>query len=147
MVCREMRDWRGAGDSRSCDDAVRRECSTQWMLYSLSAVLGVCCTRCLLYSVSAVLGVNSSSWHGGIERDDLTSCSCVMVELRTRMREMRGYGGNHHEKLGLRECHVQVNVPCPIQQVWVPIRRVITPIQGLPNPIRLVVPLISHIRL
>jgi len=25
-----------------------------------------------------------------------------MVELRTRKREMRGYAGNHHEKLGLK---------------------------------------------
>jgi len=25
-----------------------------------------------------------------------------MVDLRTRMREMRGDGGNHHEKLGLK---------------------------------------------
>ena len=25
-----------------------------------------------------------------------------MVELRTRKREMRGYGGDHHEKLGLK---------------------------------------------
>jgi len=36
-----------------------------------------------------------------MERVDFTSCSWVMVELRTRMREMRGDGGNHHEKLGL----------------------------------------------
>jgi len=43
-----MRNWLGAGDCRSRDDAV----------------VGV-----------AVLGVNSWSWHGEIERDDLTSCS------------------------------------------------------------------------
>ena len=29
MVCQEMRDWLGAGDSRSWDDAVRGVCSTQ----------------------------------------------------------------------------------------------------------------------
>jgi len=46
----------------------------------------------------------------------------------------------------LTEFHVQVNWPSPIQQVPVSIRWVITPIQGLPNPIRQVVPLISHIR-
>jgi hypothetical protein len=57
MVCREMRDW--LGDSRSWDDTVR----------------GVCGTQCMLYSVYAVLGVNSSSQHGEIESDDLTSCS------------------------------------------------------------------------
>jgi len=45
----------------------------------------------------------------------------------------------------LREFGVRVNLPSPIQQVRVPIRRVITPIPGLPNPIRQVVPLISLI--
>jgi len=34
----------------------------------------------MLYSVYAVLGVNSLSWHGEIERDDLTLCSAIMVE-------------------------------------------------------------------
>jgi hypothetical protein len=33
--------------------------------------------------------------------DDLTSCPYVMVQLRTRKSEMRRYGGNDHEKLGL----------------------------------------------
>jgi hypothetical protein len=46
MVCQEMRDWLGAGDSRSWDDAVCGVCSTQCMLYSVYAELGVCCTRC-----------------------------------------------------------------------------------------------------
>ena len=45
----------------------------------------------------------------------------------------------------LGEFRVWVNLPSPIQQVWVPIRRVITLIQGLPNPIWQVVPLISRI--
>jgi len=59
MVCREMRDWLGAGDSRSCHVqytvyAVLSVCCT-----SVYAVLGVCCTRCMLYLVYAVLGVNS----------------------------------------------------------------------------------------
>jgi len=63
--------------------------------------------------VYAVLGVNSLSWHGERERDDLTSCSKVMVELRTRMREMRGYGGNHHQKLELQIilCATQFSIP------------------------------------
>ena len=47
----------------------------------------------------------------------------------------------------LREFCVQVNVPSPIWQVQVPIRHVITPIRGLPNPLRQVVPLFSHIHL
>jgi len=38
-------------------------------------MLGWCSTRCILYSVYAVLGVDSWSWHGEMERDDLTSCS------------------------------------------------------------------------
>ena len=71
MVCRVMRDWLGAGDSRSWDDAVCGSWSTQCMLYSVYAVLGVClysvyaCTRCMLvlgvclYMVYTVLGVNS----------------------------------------------------------------------------------------
>jgi len=66
-----------------------------------------------------------------------------MVELSTRKWEI---GGNHHEKLGLREFRVQFNWPSPIRQVRVPIRREPTPIRGLPNPIGPVVPLISHIR-
>jgi len=30
----------------------------------------------MLHLVYAALSVNSLSWHGEIERDDLTSCSC-----------------------------------------------------------------------
>jgi len=45
----------------------------------------------------------------------------------------------------LREFPVRVNWVSPIRQAWVLIRCVITPIGGLPNPIRQVVPLISHI--
>jgi len=55
-----------------------------WMLYSVHA-----CTRCMLYLVYAGLGVNSWSWPGEIERDDLTVFSAMMVELWTRKREMR----------------------------------------------------------
>jgi hypothetical protein len=40
---------------------------------------------------------------GEMERDDFTLCSQVMVELITRMREIRGDRGNHDEKLRLRE--------------------------------------------
>jgi len=37
----------------------------------------------------------------------------MMVELRTRKREMRGYVGNHHEKLGLKiiSCARQFTIP------------------------------------
>jgi hypothetical protein len=51
-------------------------------------VRGVCCARCILYSEYAVLGVNSSSWYGEIERDDITLCSVMLVELCTRKREI-----------------------------------------------------------
>jgi len=84
--------------------AVLGVCCTRCMLYLVYAVLGVCCTRCMLYSVYAVLGecctqwilcsvyallgVNSWSWHSEIERDDLTFCSSMMVELWTRKRAM-----------------------------------------------------------
>jgi len=62
------------------------------------------------------------------------------------LRETRRDGAFHNEKLEIREFSVRVNIPSPIQHVQVLIRCVITPIEGLPNPIRQVVPLISHIR-
>jgi len=37
-----------------------------------------------------------------MERDNLTSCSQVMVELTTRQRKMIGDAGNHSERLGLK---------------------------------------------
>jgi len=76
---------------------------TRWMLYSVYVELGV-----FLYSVYAVLSVNSWSWHGEIERDDLTLCSAMMVQLWTRQREMGDEDGNDlentsgHEKSGVR---------------------------------------------
>jgi len=45
----------------------------------------------------------------------------------------------------LREFHLRVDLPSPIQQERVPIRHVITSIGGHPNSVRQVVPLISHI--
>jgi len=35
MVCCEIKDWLGAGDSRSGDDAVHSVCRTQCMPYSV----------------------------------------------------------------------------------------------------------------
>jgi hypothetical protein len=43
MVCQQMRDSLGAGESRCLDDAVCSVCSSQCMLYSVNAVHGVCC--------------------------------------------------------------------------------------------------------
>jgi hypothetical protein len=56
----------------------------------------------ILYLLCAVLNVESLSRYGVVEEDDLTSCSWVMVELSTRKREIRGAGGNRHERLGLK---------------------------------------------
>jgi len=70
-----------------------------------------------------------------------------MVELSTRNRQIRGDGGNHHEKLGLERISCGTQLTIPIRQVRVPIRRVITLIRGLLNPIRHIVLLISHSRL
>jgi len=66
-----------------------------------------------------------------------------MVELSTRKWEI---GGNLHEKLGLGEFRVWVNWPSPIRQVRVLIRRNLSPRRGLPNLMRQVIPVISHIR-
>jgi hypothetical protein len=51
MVCSEKRDWLGAGDSRSWDDAVCSVRGTQCMLYSVYTVVCVYCSLCMLYSV------------------------------------------------------------------------------------------------
>jgi len=94
-----MRDWLGAGDSRSRDDSVLGGCSARWTIYSLYAVLGV----------------NSASWHAEIERDDLTLFSQVIVELMMGKRDqmrweiiMRNWD--------VRVFRVLVNVLFPIRQ-------------------------------
>jgi len=48
-----------------------------------------------------------------MERDEITLCSYVTVELRTRKRQMRVDGGNHYEKLGLQRiaCASQSTIP------------------------------------
>jgi len=67
-----------------------------------------CRTQCMLYSVYAVLGVNSWSCHGEIERDDLTLCPAMMVEMWMRKREMGDEDENDvedksgYEKSGVR---------------------------------------------
>jgi len=48
------------------------------MLYSVYAVLGLCCTQCQLMIMT---------WRE-IDRDYLTLCSAMMVELWTRKRDM-----------------------------------------------------------
>jgi hypothetical protein len=128
MVRWELGDWLKSGDSRFWDDAVR----------------GIFSTQCVLYSVYAVLGGNSWWWPGEIVSHDLPSCSQVIVELKMIRREMRRYGTNHQDELGLRECLVWFILPFLMWQVHVCIWCVIKPIRGLPNPISHVVPLISH---
>jgi len=54
------------------------------------SIIGGCCSQCMLYSVYRILGANSWSRHGETQRDDLTLCSAIIVELWTRKREM-GY--------------------------------------------------------
>jgi len=62
----------------------------------------------MLYTVYAVLGVNSWSCHGEIERDDLTLCSAMMVEMWTWKGEMGDEDENdmentsEYEKSGVR---------------------------------------------
>jgi len=62
----------------------------------------------MLYSVYAVLGDNSCSRHRHIARDDLPSCSVMMVKLWTRKREMGDEDENNvtdtsgYEKSGVR---------------------------------------------
>jgi len=58
--------------------------------------------------VDAVLGFNSWSCHGEIERDDLTLCSAMMVEMWMKKREMGDEDENNvedtsrYEKSGVR---------------------------------------------
>jgi len=87
-VGRHARSWRDIQGLTCNSENEGKTNNLGWMLYSVYAVLGVCCTRCMLYSVYAVLGVNSWSCHGAIERDDLTLCSAMMVEMWMRKREM-----------------------------------------------------------
>jgi len=53
------------------------------MLYSVNAVLGICCTHCQLVFMT----------QRDRERDNLILGSAMMVELRTRKREM----GDEHK--------------------------------------------------
>jgi hypothetical protein len=62
----------------------------------------------MLYSVNAVPGVNSRSWHGEIDRDDLTLSTAMMIELWTGKREIGNDDDNdaedtsRYEKSGVR---------------------------------------------
>jgi len=81
-------------------------------------ILGVCCIRCMLQSVNAELGVNSWRWHGEIERDDLTLCSCNdgrVVDKKERDRRWRWeqYGGYERTwEIKGTTCLIGVRRPC-----------------------------------
>jgi len=60
---------------------------------------------------------------------------------------MRGDGEIIMKIWDLKECRVKVNLPTVIQQGRLRTLLLITPIGGLPNPIRQVVPLIPYIHL
>jgi len=109
-------------------------CSTRCMQYSVYAVLGEFCTQCYLLIMA---WRDSEGWlnfvflgDGRVEDDKESDESRWEIIMRN---------------WDLRESHVQVIFPFLVWPVRVPIRRVITPILGLQNPIRHVVPLISHI--
>jgi len=73
--CGNVENWVQQGSLRAETGWERETAKLGMMQYMVYVVLGVCGTRCMLYSVYAALSVNSWSWHGEIERDDLTSCS------------------------------------------------------------------------
>jgi len=113
-----MRDWLGAGDCRSWDDAV----------------LGVCCTRCQLMIMA---------WRDREGWLNFTFLGDGRVEHK-KERRSEEMGEIIMRTWDLREVRVRVNWPSPIRQVPVPIRRVITLKRGLPNPTMQVILLISH---
>jgi hypothetical protein len=54
----------------------------------------------MLYSEYTVLNVNSSLWHGEIERDNLNMCSTMMIELWTRKKEIGDEVENDVQDMG-----------------------------------------------
>ena len=67
----------------------RPEVTVWYMLHTVYAALVVSCTHRMLQPV-----VNASSWHGEIQRDDLTLSAALIVELWIRKREMGEEDGN-----------------------------------------------------
>jgi hypothetical protein len=51
----------------------------------------------MLYLVYAVVGVEKISWPGEIEREDWTSCSYMIIELRTKISVLGGDGTSSGE--------------------------------------------------
>ena len=70
----------GTGCMRYRVYAVLGVCGTWCKRHLVNAVLGRCGTQGVLHSVYAILAVDSESLHGEIERDNVTSCTLVMVQ-------------------------------------------------------------------
>ena len=99
---------------------------------SVCAVRGVWFSRCYLLCMA---WRDREGWLNFVFVDD-----CRVEDEKERD------GVNHHEKPGLRELGVRVNLPSRIWQIPVPNQFVISPIRGVPNPIRRDVPVMSHLR-
>jgi len=80
-------------------------------------ILGVCCTRCMLHSAYAALAVNSWWWHGEIERDDLTLCSCNDGRV---VDEKERDGGWIWERYGGYERTWEIRVMTHLSGFWRP---------------------------
>jgi hypothetical protein len=57
----------------------------------------------MIYSEYAVLSVSLESWHGEIEKDDLSLCSAMLVQLCMRKRAMGDEDENDLEYLSQNE--------------------------------------------
>ena len=89
----------------------------------IQTILGVCCTRCMLHSAYAALGVNSWWWHGEIQRDDLTLCSCNDGKV---VDEKERDGGWRWERCGAYERNWEIKCTSCLIGFWKPRIGVIT---------------------
>jgi len=62
-------------------------CTRSMLLLGVCLYLVYAYTQCMLYSLDAVLSNTSWLWHGEIERDDLTWCCAMMVQLWNGKRD------------------------------------------------------------
>jgi len=95
--------------------AVFGVCCIWYMLYLVYAVFGVCYSWCMLYSTYALNSVSSSSCHGKIGRDDLPSCSAIMVELWMRKRDEGWRWERYGQYTWIQE---HKSMTCPIGFGW-----------------------------
>jgi len=109
--------------------AILGVCCIRCILYWVYAVSRVSCIRCMLYSVYALHSVNSWSWHGEIQRDDLTLCSVIMVQLWMRKRD----GGWRWEWYGGYQQIWEIRGITCLIGFWTPCIGVITRRNGTPT--------------